>query len=90
MFRLDPEDSRKPWKDLKQVNNWIRSEFQDCSGNPECRHMEQGSRLKNEGKETIQVRETTARPKAVAVGLGRRVCIQNTSRMWIQYYLVIV
>lgn len=32
VFGLDPEDSREPWKDLRQVNNWIRFAFQDSSG----------------------------------------------------------
>lgn len=44
-FGLNPEDFGEPWKDLKQVNNWIRSAFQDCS---DC-SMQDGARVKGQG-----------------------------------------
>lgn len=39
---LYPEVPGDPWKDIKQVNDWMKSSFQDCSG---C-SVQDGTRVK--------------------------------------------
>lgn len=69
MIGLYPVDPGDPWKDLEELNNWIRSSFRDCSG---C-SMQDGASVKGqtEGEETSEVAFTDpwrdeGQPKAVA------------------------